>query len=243
MSNFAMTAPFSALYAAPTATKKAAIGQLAQDPEGGLWRYFYAGGTLTDLLGAGCYAQPVDCTPYATDAGSWTLKVTETTCAKNRYANGTITLVCATGGYRYTYHIKSNTVSTGVYTILTLQHPVRTAIVATDYATLEPNRFVDVRSLTAAGAGGMSVVCMPLQAVTATYYAWGKTRGMCYGIPIAGAPGAGARERAITFGHGDGSLRVAAVVWNAGFSDQYAGYLVPRTDTYGGDQSFMLQLE
>jgi hypothetical protein len=240
---FAGIAPYSQLYADPTAAAHATIGTLAQDEDGGLWRYCYAGGTLTDMLGAGNYSQPKDCTPYATVVGSWTLKVTETTCAKNAYANGCIVLVCATAGARLTYMIKSNTVSTGVYTILTLKSPIKIAVVATDYATMHPSRFADVRSGTAA-TYYMSVVCMPMQAVTSTYYFWGKTRGVVYVIPSNTSPGAAARDRMCTFSN-DGSVYMADESYNGGYSDQLAGYLIPRTaGTYAsGDATLFLQLE
>jgi len=248
MSNFALTAPFSALYADPTTTQKAAIGALASDPLGGLWRYFKAGAAITNPLdGAGSYSQPTDCTPALTAIGSWTIAVTACsparTAVKDDYANGTI-IIGAASGYRRFYHIKGNTVGTTTTTTLKLHHPVTYAIAGTEWATMNNNRFYDVRGLAAAG-GYMSVCCMPLQAVPSGYYAWGKVRGETFGVVSSTVPGAASSDRAIVFQGTDGALIMADEAFNAGNSQQLAGWLIPRTGgTYaGGDQTFWLQIE
>ena len=240
-------APFSALYAAPTSTPKAKIGQLVGDQMGGVWAYCKAGAAITNpLLGIGCYAQPDDCIPGETAVGSFTIAVTgispNTSVTKNQYANGTI-IIGAAAGYRRFYHIKSNTASSTTTTTLTLYHPVRYTIAGTEWATIVPSRFSDVRHLSA-GAGYMSVVCMPLQTVTSGYYFWGKVRGEVFGVVSSTVPGAASNDRAIVFQGTDGALIMADEAWGASNSQQYAGYLIPRTGgSYkGGDQTFMLQL-
>uniref|UniRef100_A0A6M3J3R8 Uncharacterized protein n=1 Tax=viral metagenome TaxID=1070528 RepID=A0A6M3J3R8_9ZZZZ len=242
--NFTGFISFEAAYAAPTATATAKIGELREDEMGGRWRYCKAGAAITNpLLGLGCYAQPADNTPSATAIGSMTLIVTDATCTADQYANGTI-LIGAAAAYRRFYHVRSNTASDGTYTTLTLYHPIRYAIAGTEWATIVPSPYSDVRHISA-GAGLMSVVCMALQTVTSGYYFWGKTRGPAYGIVSSTVPGAASNDRAIVFQGTDGALIMADEAWNAGNSQQYAGYLLPRTgSTYGGgDQTFMLQLE
>ncbi len=248
MSNFALTAPFSALYADPTSAQRAAIGALASDPLGGLWRYMKAGAAITNpLLGVGSYSQPTDFTPSATAVGSWTIALTAGTPArtavKDDYANGTI-IIGAAAGYRRFYHIKGNTVGTTTTTTLTLHQPVTYAIAGTEWATACNNRFYDVRALSA-GAGYMSVCCMPLRAVSSGYYCWAKVRGETFGVVSSTVPGAASNDRLIVFQGTDGALIMADEAWNAGNSQQTAGWLIPRTgSTYaGGDQTFWLQIE
>jgi len=247
MSNFALTAPFSALYADPTTSQKATIGSLASDPLGGLWRYMKAGAAITNpLLGVGSYAQPTDCTPAATAVGSWTIAVTGSTdasCVKDQYANGTI-IIGAAAGYRRWYHIKGNTASSTTTTTLTLHQPVTYAIAGTEWATINTNRFYDVRPLSA-GAGYMSVCCMPLRAVASGSYCWAKVRGECFGVVSSTVPGAASNDRMIVFQGTDGALIMADEAFHAANSQQLAGWLIPRTGgTYaGGDQTFWLQIE
>ncbi len=244
MSNFALTAPFSALYADPTTTKKATIGSLASDPLGGLWRYIQAGAAITNpLLGCGSYSQPADGTPSATAVGSWTLIVTHATAVKDQYANGTI-IIGAAAGYRRFYLIKSNTVSNGTSITLTLHSPITYAIAGTEWATMCENRFRDVRHISA-GAGLMSVCCMPLRAVASGSYCWAKVRGETYGVVSSTVPGAASNDRQIVFQGTDGALIMADEAFHAANSQQLAGWLIPRTgSTYaGGDQTFWLQIE
>ena len=86
---------------------------------------------------------------------------------------------------------------------------------------------------------------MPLQPVTSGYYFWGKTRGPVFGVVSSTVPGAASNDREIVFQGTDGALIMADEAWNAGNSQQYAGYLLPRTGgSYGGgDQTFFLCLE
>lgn len=242
------TAVFEGLYAAPTSTPKARIGQVAEDELGGRWRYCKAGANITNpLYGAGCYAQPDDCTPGATAVGSYTIAVTaitpNTSVSEDQYAGGTI-IIGASAANRRFYHIKSNTASSTTTTTLTLYQPVRYTIAGTEWATIVPSPYSDVRDISAA-AGYMSVVCFPLQPVTSGYYFWGKTRGPVFGVVYSTVPGAASNDRTIVCAPADGAIRLADEAWNAGTSEQYLGYLLPRTGgTYAaGDQTFMLQLE
>jgi hypothetical protein len=106
------------------------------------------------------------------------------------------------------------------------------------------NRFRDVRHISA-GAGYMSVSCMPLRTVSSGYYCWAKVRGETYGVVSSTVPGAASADRLIVFQITDGALIMADEAWNAGVSNQVAGWLIPRTgSTYaGGDQTFWLQIE
>jgi len=241
-------APFSALYAAPTATAKAHIGQLAMDPMGGLWRYFRAGAAITNpLLGCGNYQQPSDASITAAAVGALTVDVTSLTVydsvVKDQFADGTLIVGAAAANRRW-YHIRANTYNAADDTTLTLWHPVRYAIAGTEWATLTANPWYDVRHLSA-GAGLMSVVCMPMQPVTAEYYAWGKTRGPIFGVVSSTVPGAASNDRLVVFQGTDGAMIMADESWNAGNSQQIAGWLIPRTgSTYAaGDQTVWLQIE
>ncbi len=238
-------APFSALYAAPTATKKAVIGQLAMDPMGGLWRYCYTGAGFTNpLLGAGAFATYTSLTPAITAVGSWTMAYTgsgDATCTEDQYANGTI-VIGASVYNRRVYHIAGNTASSGTTGTLTLHHPVRYAIAGTEWATINPCPWADVRDM--ASDGYRSVVCFPMQPVTSLYYFWGKTRGFCFGTVASTTPGAAADDRALAFNR-DGALIMVDEAWGKATpnSMQYAGWLIEKTASGDGDQSFMLQLE
>jgi len=243
-------APFSALYAAPTTTAKSHIGQLAMDPMGGLWRYFRAGAAITNpLLGCGNYQQPSDASITAAAVGALEVDVTSLTVydsvAKDQFADGTLIVGAATANRRW-YHIRGNTYNAADDTTLTLHHPVRYAIAGDEWATLTANPWYDVRHLTA-GANLMSVVCMPLQPVASGSYAWGKTRGPIFGTVTSTVPGAAAKDRAVVFNGADGALRMADEAWGLSTpnSEQYAGWLIPRTgSTYAaGDQCIWLQIE
>lgn len=240
---------FEELYSAPTSTQEYAIGDLMEDELGGRWRYCKAGAALTNPLNPmGCYSQPDDCTPGATSVDSFTIAVTgitpSTSVTADQYAGGTIIIGAAAANRRW-YHIRSNTVSSTTTTTLTLYHPVRYAIAGTEWATIVPSPYSDVRPFGSGDSGFMSAVCMPMQPVTSGYYFWGKTRGPIFGVVSSTVPGAAANDRLVVFQAGDGALVPADEKWNAGTSEQIAGYLIPRTGgTYAaGDQTLMLQLE
>lgn len=240
--------PLSALYAAPTSTAKGKIGALAMDTMGGLWRYCRAGAAITNpLLGAGNYQQPSDCSVGVTAVGSWTISCTALTVydtvAKNQFADGTIIIGAAAANRRW-YHIASNPADDEDDVVITLHHPVRYAIAGTEWATLAASPWYDVRPLSAAG-GLMSVVCMPMQPVTSGYYFWGKTRGPIFGVVSSTVPGAAGSDRLVVFQGTDGAMIMADESWNAGNSQQIAGWLIPRTGgTYAaGDQTVWLQIE
>lgn len=241
-------ASFETLYADPTVAATATIGQQVQDPMGGIWRYCHAGAAITNPLdGAGCYAQPTDCTAGAAAIGSYTLAVSEitpdTSVAADQFANGTIVIGGSPAGYRRFYHIKGNTASATTTTTLTLYHPVTYTLAGTEWATIVPCPWYDVRNLSAAG-GFMSVVCWPLRAVDSGYYFWGKTRGPVFGVPVETVPGAASGSRTTTFNGADGALYEGSDAYG-GSSWQWAGYVISRTGgTYNaGDQTIMTQLE
>jgi len=163
--------------------------------------------------------------------------------AKDLFANGTI-IIGAAAGYRRFYHIKGNTLSATTTTTLTLHQPVTYAIAGTEWATMVPNRFLDVRHLSA-GQSMMSVCCMPLRAVASGSYCWAKVRGETFGVVSSTVPGAAASDRQIVFQGTDGALIMADEAFHAANSQQLAGWLIPRTgSTYAaGDQTFWLQIE
>ena len=245
MSFFGITSPASliALYADPTATPKAAIGAIAEDELGGRWRYCLAGGNiLNPLLLAGGHKQPTDLTPGATAVGSYTIACTglsDASCTKDQYAGGSV-VIYKSGNSRL-YYIAGNTASATTTTTLTLISPVLHAIAGTEWATINPSPYRDVRIMAGNYYGA---ICAPLQPVTSGYYFWGKTRGFCYGTVASTVPGAAANDRALVV-TASGALQMADESYGGGVSHQMVGYLLPRTGgAYGGgDQSYMLQLE
>ena len=239
---------FEQLYAAPTATPTATIGDVMEDEMGGRWRYCRAGAAITNpLMPAGNYSQPSDCSVTATAVGSFTIPCTSLTVydtvAANQFANGVIIIGAAAANRRW-YHIRSNPAATTDDVTITLYHPVRYAIAGTEWATLTASPYYDVRPFGSGTSGFMSAVCMPMQPVTSGYYFWGKTRGPIFGVVSSTVPGAAANHRLCVFQAGDGALVMAHEKW-ASTSEQIAGYLIPHTgDTYAaGDQTLMLQLE
>ena len=238
-------APLSALYAAPTSAAKSPVGQGVDDELGGRWRYCLAGAAITNpLLGAGAFATYTSLTPAITAVGSYTMAYTgsgDASCTKDQYAGGTIVIGAAAANRRI-YHIKGNTASATTTGTLTFYHPVRYAIAGTEWATINPSPYRDVRPM--ASDGYRSVVCFPLQPVTSGYYFWAKTRGFCFGTVASTTPGAAADDRALAFNR-DGALIMVDEAWGKATpnSMQYAGYLIEKTASGDGDQSFMLQLE
>ena len=239
-------ADFETLYAAPTATATATVGQRVQDPMGGIWRYCRAGAAITNpLLVAGNNGYPSDCGVGATAIGSMTISCTALTVfdtvTANQFANGTILIGAAAANRRW-YHIKSNPSDAEDDVTLTLFHPVTYTIAGTEWATIIPSPYYDVRPM---AGGNVTGVCWPGQPVTSQYYFWAKTRGPIF--MIAGTvPGAVARDRLGVVAT-DGSVIMADESWASGYNDQIAGYLIPHTQgTYGagsGDQTMQLQLE
>lgn len=234
---------FETLYAAPTARQLAPLGHGVTDPMGGKWRYCKAGAALTNpLLAAGGYAGWTSITPAVSSVGDWSIDYTassDASCTVDQYANGAVIIGAAAANRRY-YHIKGNTVSATTTGTLQLFHPVRYAIAGTEWATINPCPWADVRILSSASTK-MSACCMPLQPVTSGYYFWGKTRGPVFGTVAATVPGEAADDRMVVF-NSDGAFIMADESWNAGKSGQYAGYVMLNTNA-GGDQAIWLQLE
>lgn len=244
--SFDRVSPFSALYAVPTSTPKAKVGQKTEDPMGGIWRYCRAGAAITNpLLVAGNNGYPSDCSVGATAVGSWTIACTSLTVfdtvTKDQFANATILIGAAAANRRF-YHVSSNPAAATDDVVLTLHHPVQYAITGSEWATIVPSPYYDVRPM---AGGNVTGVCWPGQPVDSGYYFWAKTRGPIF--MVAGTvPGAVTRDRLGVVAT-DGSVIMADESWGSGYNDQIAGYLIPHTQgTYGsgsGDQTMQLQLE
>lgn len=238
-------ASFETVYANPTAIQMAPLGHGVTDPMGGKWRYCKAGAAITNgLFGLGAYAQPTDVTAAIAAVGDRTLDYTgssDATCTADQYASGAIVIGGSAIGSRRFYHIKGNTVSATTTGTLSLHHPIKVVLAGTEWATINPSPWADVRPMS---DGLTSACCMSFQSVTSGYYFWGKTRGHAYGVVNSTVPGAASNDRLIIF-MTDGSMAMADEAWNAGNSKQICGWLMPRTGgAYGGgDQSVWLQLE
>ncbi len=236
-------ASFETLYAAPTTVQKAPLGHGVTDPMGGKWRYCKAGAALTNpLLAAGGNAGWTSITPAVTAVGALEIAYTASSDASatvDQYANGAVIIGAAAANRRF-YHIKGNDVSATTTGTLRLFHPVRFAIAGTEWATINPSPWADVRILSTASTK-MSACCMPLQPVDSGSYFWGKTRGPVFGTVAATVPGEAADDRVVVF-NSDGAFIMADESWNAGKSGQVAGYVMLNTNA-GGDQAIWLQLE
>ena len=236
-------ASFETLYAAPTVAQLAPIGHGVTDPMGGKWRYAKAGAALTNplYLAAG-NAGWTSITPAVTAVGEWFIDYTASSDASvtaDQYANGAVIIGAAAANRRF-YHIKSNIAGASTTGTLRLFHPVRYAIAGSEWATINPSPWSDVRIMSTASTK-MSACCWPGQPVTSGYYFWGKTRGPIFGVVASTVPGEAADDRVVVV-NSDGALIMADESWNVGKSGQVVGYVMLNTAA-GGDQAIWLQLE
>lgn len=236
-------ASFETLYAAPTTIQKAPLGHGVTDPMGGKWRYCKAGAALTNplYLAAG-NAGWTSITPAITAVGEFSIDYTassDASVAVDQYANGAVIIGAAAANRRF-YHIKSNIAGASTTGTLQLFHPVRFAIAGTEWATINPSPWADVRIMSTASTK-MSACCWPGQPVDSGSYFWGKTRGPIFGVVASTVPGEAADDRVVVV-NSDGALIMADESWNAGKSGQVVGYVMLNTNA-GGDQAIWLQLE
>lgn len=220
------------------------VGSRLQGPGGLVWHYSRAGavGVVSPFWDRGCCSS-VDpetlAVVGAVAVGSTQVVVNDGNAAHlaDYWANGKVEL-WATVAPATTQHrmIKSSTASDGTNVTLTLYQPLTNAFVNGDGLEIcrSPYAVVDEAAGVAASTK-MSIVCVPHMIVTANYYFWGLTWGMCT-VAVTADLGLVASQRQISFNHNDGTIQT----WVPG--QQIAGFLIPDT-TGGAETIIMLQLD
>lgn len=207
------------------------------------FRYCKAGSALTRYVAGGNDDQwsLTNEEPNASfAAGVSTITVVNTTATKDQFVGGYVSIFTSPLQVR---RILSNDASDGTNTTLYLDGVLEAGItVDSTWVTGYPNIYSDVTSPdnSSGDEAYLSFVAVPVCTVASGSYFWGQTWGPCYGVAAQTVPGSAANQREVYFGD-DGNL------WDygdltAGTGAQYAGYLLPRTDSGAGDQFYYLQL-
>lgn len=160
------------------------------------------------------------------------------------WANGKVELWAsvAPGDHQHRM-IKSSTASNGVSVTLTLYYPITNALADGDGLEICRSVYAEIDQTNAiANPEKKSIAGVPLKAVTAEYYLWIQTWGMCtIAATVFGEPGIVNNLRQVYWNHADGTIRTQNTAgWAVG--NQHAGYLLP--NSAGGAQSIVfLQLD
>lgn len=160
------------------------LGQLAQTADGRQFRYALAGGTALDpgklMVNADLDSNVVNKTVAATTAaGSTSVLVNVSgTVVANAYAGGYMTINDATGeGISYLVSGNGGRTGSGTITVY-LQEPITVGLtVSVSEYTLSPNPYSAV--VISATDQADQPVGVPNVSVTASYYGWLQTGGMC----------------------------------------------------------------
>lgn len=232
-------------------TQKYTLGARIVYPDGRVFKYAKAGGTL--ISGQGCKAyheQHISYAvlPAAAAAGATTMSVTvgahDGSIATH---DGTLVANELAGGYILIFHkattnkvtlrrILTNTAvaSGGGTTVITIDDPLPEAVAVTDACECMASPYLDV---VAANNENTCVVGVPTMAATVGQYLWIQTWGICWMAPHAEV-GTGINVHEAFF-NSDGSLGVHG----DGASLQHAGFVLARAR--GGTQGLpfvMLQI-
>jgi hypothetical protein len=138
---------------------------------------------------------------------------------------------------------------TGGYVTATLYEPLKVAVGASTWQTSWVNPYKTCKH---EHSVKMSVIAMPLIAVTINYYFWGQTWGPCFGQLYSSAMGRTDEDRMVYF-KSDGSVcaGVDATYTTGSAHLQKAGFIISNTEAWtnaaggaelGGDQFYMLQI-
>ena len=225
------------------------VGRRMRLGDGRVFRYCKAGAALSGVQTIqGCvnYNKPYEGNRPETAYAIGDTKITvltesggngESNPLADSYAGGFIWFQITQQSF---YSIKGNTPTDGENQILTLDQPLKYALLAaadgghTLWITIWPCIYGNVRP---SSSGFESVVCKPLIPIQEGYYFWGQTWGPAFFQAGATAPGKTALYRNVVFGSG------GAVLDGTGLnSSQHAGYVLSKTTTSDGDQMIMLQL-
>ena len=225
------------------------IGARLRLESGWVMHYCRAGsvGVASPYWDRGCHSQVGPQTLAvigATAVGSKTVVINDTNTAHgvDYWANGKAEIWASPAPAVFQHRrIKSSTASNGTSVTLTLYYPLTNALADGDGLEICRSQYAEVDQAPGdANATSKSIACVPQMLVTAEYYFWGLTWGICTIAAYGGAMGSAANSRQCYF-HQDGTIQTEEEAgWVAG--KQPAGYLLP--DSSGGAQTIiMLQLD
>ncbi len=215
------------------------VGSRRQDEDGRVFRYCEAGEALAKTaVGAGPGTGLVEGnTAVAAAIGAKQLTIVNTTAEAHEFKDGWVMLFAPGVTHELMLRIRDNDVSDGTNVVIYLKDALLEVAALPTFTSIWPNMYRNIVTLWLHQTGFYSVTNVPLIPVTADYFYWGQTWGMCFAVPSPPFGGA-ASERDLVW-HIDGSLRVRLA--DVGGSQQHAGFLLPMSSA-GNDQGFMLQL-
>lgn len=227
------------------------IGSRLRTPDGITRHYCKAGavGVPSSLeRGAVSNVVPQTCGPGETYvgvigahlAGAYQVVIGDTVEAHgvDYWANGKVEIWTTIPQHRT---IKSSTASNGTSVTLTLYYPLAYGITALTGLEICRSIYADVDGIGAADAQRKSCACIPMMIVSANYYFWGQTWGICTVGARHEGMGLAADSRQVYF---NGINHAFQTEEEAGYvaGMQCVGYLLP--DSSGGWQTaIMLQLD
>ena len=212
------------------ATKNYEIGARRQLDDGRVFRYCYAATALYSGMGAqdggvvGLYT--LSAGTQAAGSSTITIPDTDTNHTANYWRDGYVSVEGWGPWYR---KIVSSTASGGSTCTITLDDPTPAAL-TTNKVNVFRNPYAAVTRGMTLGANTakiMSHVCVPLFAVTSSYYFWGQTWGPCAGVPVAFF-GDLEYERQVILWDTDGAVRADTHMVSDGKQYQMGGYLIGR---------------
>jgi len=226
------------------------IGSRLWLPDGTVWHYCKCGsnGVVAAMRDRGMCSLVTPETLAvigATPVGATQVVINDANAAHGAdyWANGKVELWASVAPADHQHRmIKSSSASNGTSVTLTLYYPITNALANGDGLEICRSVYAEVDQTNAiANPERKSIACMPLKAVTAEYYFWGQTWGMCTIAGTLGTMGNTNNSRQVYFNHADGTVRVAEEAgWVQG--NQHAGYLLP--NSAGGAQTIIfLQLD
>jgi len=230
-----------------SAVKNYKIGSRLRTPDGLTWHYCQNGPNnivapywdrgMCSLVDKQTFDTPTGLVSAA-PAGSYQVIIpdTDTDHGVDYWANGKAEFWGTYPACAQHRVIKSSTPSDGVSVTLTLYYPLTVTLAADTGVEIVRSVYAAVDQPTLAADPTMkSIVCVPHMLLTAEYYFWGLTWGLCT-IAVTGDLGLVGGQRQIMFNPADGTIMVYAD------GAQPAGYLA--LDTAGGAETvIMLQLD
>lgn len=230
-----------------SSTKLFPIGMKGVMPDGRVFRYCLADGTLLKGWGSknndGLHEQ--NATVEAA-AGAYSIQLVIGTATKDQFAGGWLNTHGDISIQHNVIAVKGNEVGDGTDTVIYLEEPLLYTVPAATFTDLHENTY---NSIIKSDLAMMSVVVIPPEPVDSGDYFWGQTRGPCTGVAgFTSGIGEGSSERNVFFGT-DGAIGTSYADLSldaAGY--QFAGYMHNRTQdaitsVAGNDIFFYLCLE
>ena len=239
-------------------TQNYKIGSRLQGLDGLVWHYCQCGanGIVAAYRDRGMASLVVPSGAFTTigaqGIGSRTLVINDTGSAANRpagyYANGKIEIWNAVAAEHMHRIIADSTVGNGTSITLTLYYPLAYAVPALTGGEICRSIYAEVDQTSAiADPERKSVACVPMMGpITASYFFWGQTWGMCtIAAGAHGSLGEVDNDRDVYFQPTDSTIQTTqrfAGIAGGTSSPQRAGFLLP--NSAGGSQTIiMLQLD